>query len=80
MTADPAALWVVKPATRGEGRGIFVSQSADDIRLKTSRQSRWHHGPRVLVQRMMTNPHLIDGLKYDLRTYVLVTKCADRCR
>lgn len=56
-------LWIVKPSASSQGRGIFLLRNLDALPL---------HQPSV-VSRYISNPLLIQGLKFDLRIYVLVT-------
>jgi glutathione synthase/RimK-type ligase-like ATP-grasp enzyme len=56
-------LFIVKPTRQAWGRGIFLTSKVEDIPSKKS----W------VVQEYITNPFLIDGIKFDLRIYVLVT-------
>eukprot|EP00768_Dysnectes_brevis_P005550 gnl/Dysnectes_brevis/4054_a5310_505.p1 GENE.gnl/Dysnectes_brevis/4054_a5310_505~~gnl/Dysnectes_brevis/4054_a5310_505.p1 ORF type:complete len:880 (-),score=145.63 gnl/Dysnectes_brevis/4054_a5310_505:104-2743(-) len=60
--------WVVKPAGKSRGRGIFVSNQFYDI-VDTIRasQDRW------IVQRYIERPLLIHGYKFDIRQWVLVS-------
>jgi tubulin polyglutamylase TTLL4 len=67
--APTGTLWIVKPVASSCGRGIRVVSQLSEIREKKT----------CIVSRYIANPHLIDGRKYDLRVYVLVT-CYDPLR
>jgi len=47
----------VKPEAGCQGRGIYLIRSPDDI----------PYGEHCVVQKYQSKPHLIEGLKYDLR-------------
>ncbi|XP_076853003.1 tubulin polyglutamylase ttll6-like isoform X2 [Brachyhypopomus gauderio] len=57
--------YICKPEQGCQGRGIFLSKRSRDV---TS-------GQRMVCQLYICRPFLIDGLKFDLRIYVLVTSC-----
>ena len=54
-------LWLVKPKSSSEGKGIHIFES-----LKYEKGS-------YLITKYIENPHLINGKKYDFRIYVLIT-------
>jgi tubulin polyglutamylase TTLL5 len=56
-------LWIVKPVGKSRGRGIFVVNEVSEVPIADSH----------LVQKYLINPLLIDGYKFDMRIYVLVT-------
>ncbi|GBG34162.1 Tubulin polyglutamylase TTLL4 [Hondaea fermentalgiana] len=62
--------FILKPTDRGEGSGIVIFDKASEL-------PRWKRSfpdlDEVVVQTYLPNPYLIDGYKWDMRTYVLVT-------
>ena len=56
---------ICKPDFMSQGKGIFITHDIDSIPLlETS-----------VVQEYINSPYLIDGLKFDMRIYVLVMSC-----
>ncbi|OMJ90247.1 hypothetical protein SteCoe_7451 [Stentor coeruleus] len=58
-------IFIVKPEASSQGRGIFLIKRLDDINISE----------RYVVQEYLSDPYLIEGLKFDLRIYVLVAGC-----
>lgn len=58
-----AKTFIVKPSKGCQGAGIMLTRSLDDINPNE---------PNI-VQRYLHRPHLLDGYKYDLRLYVLLS-------
>lgn len=78
-------IFICKPQRGCQGRGIFLSRKPHKdvktsegnvlglLRLVTGKlRERW---TGYVVQQYLSHPLLIDGFKFDLRVYVLVTSC-----
>ena len=59
--------WIVKPCGQGEGHGIFIVNKYEEIDLRPQTPDGF------VVQPLLTDPFLVNGKKFDFRTYVLVT-------
>ncbi|XP_067009364.2 tubulin polyglutamylase ttll6 [Anabrus simplex] len=57
--------YICKPETGCQGRGIFLTRSLKDLKPFD----------RLICQVYLAKPFLIDGFKFDLRIYVLMTSC-----
>eukprot|EP00826_Nyctotherus_ovalis_P024154 TRINITY_DN1870_c0_g1_i6.p1 TRINITY_DN1870_c0_g1~~TRINITY_DN1870_c0_g1_i6.p1 ORF type:complete len:733 (-),score=155.94 TRINITY_DN1870_c0_g1_i6:130-2223(-) len=60
-----AKTYIVKPEALSQGKGIFLTRSCDTL----------DPNEHFVVQRYINKPYLIEGLKFDLRIYVLVYGC-----
>ena len=58
--------WIIKPAANSQGRGISVTDKVSEV-------LRRQQGSGMVVSHYISNPLLIDGLKFDLRIYIVVT-------
>lgn len=57
--------FILKPDSGSQGKGIFLTKNPKDIKP----------GEHMVCQQYVSKPFLIDGFKFDLRVYVLVTSC-----
>ncbi|XP_014378745.2 tubulin polyglutamylase TTLL13 [Alligator sinensis] len=57
--------YICKPDSGCQGRGIFITCSPKEIQ----------HGEHMICQQYIAKPFLVDGFKFDMRIYVLVTSC-----
>lgn len=56
-------IWIVKPANSSRGRGIYLVDDISEVNVDDV----------SVISKYITNPLLINGHKFDLRVYVLVT-------
>jgi len=60
---DRESSWIVKPPASSQGKGIFIVNSVNQVPLDQ----------QLIISKYIQNPLLINGLKFDIRIYVLVT-------
>jgi len=65
---NPGAFWIWKPVNSSCGRGIKVLRSTLDAGTEKSLCQK-----KGVVQRYVEAPLLLDGYKFDLRLYIVVT-------
>ncbi|XP_036889378.1 tubulin polyglutamylase TTLL6 [Sturnira hondurensis] len=57
--------YICKPDSGCQGRGIFITRTVREIKP----------GEDMICQLYISKPFIIDGFKFDLRIYVLMTSC-----
>ncbi|XP_043253348.1 tubulin polyglutamylase TTLL13-like [Colletes gigas] len=57
--------FIVKPDTGCQGRGIYLTRNLKDVKPTE----------RMICQVYVARPFLVDGYKFDLRIYALITSC-----
>ncbi|ETV95050.1 hypothetical protein H310_11348 [Aphanomyces invadans] len=65
LASSSKALWILKPPNQCCGRGIKIIPGGSDYTYEPAK--------RYVAQRYIMNPYLINGFKFDIRLYVLVT-------
>lgn len=60
---DEHNMWIIKPQQSSQGKGIFMIDDMSEVPLTEP----------LVISKYIENPLLINGLKFDLRLYVLVT-------
>ena len=75
-------IWIVKPPADSCGKGIRLVTEPEDVLDSRLVIVKWHDPSRasvempqqnLIVQKYISNPFLVNGLKFDLRLYVLLT-------
>ncbi|XP_008316914.1 putative tubulin polyglutamylase TTLL9 isoform X1 [Cynoglossus semilaevis] len=78
----PGSTWIMKPVAKSQGKGIFLFRKLKDImdwKKDGGRSEEQKDSTQVenyVAQRYIENPYLINGRKFDLRVYVLVSSYA----
>ena len=79
---NPGSTWIMKPIGKSQGKGIFLFRKLKDITdwkkssvyVAYNRDTDEREPPETyIVQKYIDNPFLINGKKFDIRIYVLVT-------
>lgn len=65
FTKNGKKTFIIKPAASCQGRGIYLTRTWENVSMDE----------QLVAQRYLEKPYLIDGLKFDLRLYVLLAGC-----
>lgn len=79
-------MWICKPSASNQGKGIFLLRNQEEVaalQIKTQsveddpiyRKMPFRAPQARVVQRYIQNPLLLDGKKFDVRSYLLIA-CA----
>ncbi|XP_034715490.1 tubulin polyglutamylase ttll6 isoform X2 [Etheostoma cragini] len=63
--AKKSKTYICKPDTGCQGKGIIITKSSREIQP----------GEHMICQVYISRPFIVDGYKFDMRIYVLVTSC-----
>jgi len=71
----PKGRWIVKTPSEANGLGIYMANTMEQIWPNLTRSLLSHPEDKeaLVVSRYVDHPYLVDGLKIDLRLYVLIT-------
>ena len=56
-------MWIIKPQNSSQGKGIYIIDDISEVPIDE----------QCIISRYVSNPFLINGLKFDLRLYVCIT-------
>ena len=73
MKAHKPPVLIVKPSKGSQGAGISICRSHEELQHVMQQNGRWAEG---VAQVYIDRPLLLEGYKFDLRLYVLVTSCS----
>ncbi|CAK1542119.1 unnamed protein product [Leptosia nina] len=57
--------FIIKPECGSQGRGIYLTKSLKEIKPTD----------KLICQVYLSKPYLVDGYKFDIRVYTLITSC-----
>lgn len=73
-------IWICKPTGTNQGKGIFLVRDLDEFRTtlaeydeKKKEKKAYKPTTNRIIQRYVANPLLLDGKKFDLRAYMLIS-------
>uniref|UniRef100_A0A8C9H0U2 Tubulin--tyrosine ligase-like protein 10 n=1 Tax=Piliocolobus tephrosceles TaxID=591936 RepID=A0A8C9H0U2_9PRIM len=80
---DETQIWICKPTASNQGKGIFLLRNREEVAALQAKtrsveddpihQKTPFRGPQArVVQRYIQNPLLLDGKKFDVRSYLLI--------
>ena len=75
----PSTTWIMKPAQKAQGKGIFLVSRLTQLKKWANNDKNQHPFGGIplrepyIISRYLDRPVLIGGKKFDLRFYVLVT-------
>ncbi|XP_045402538.1 inactive polyglycylase TTLL10 [Lemur catta] len=83
---DETQMWICKPTASNQGKGIFLLRSQEEVAALQAKTQSTEDDPSYrrmpfrapqarVVQRYIQNPLLLEGKKFDVRSY-LVIACA----
>ncbi|XP_073089087.1 inactive polyglycylase TTLL10 isoform X1 [Manis javanica] len=83
---DETQIWICKPTASNQGKGIFLLRNQEEVAALQAKIQSIDHDPIYrkmplrapqprVVQRYIQNPLLLDGKKFDVRSYLLIA-CA----
>jgi glutathione synthase/RimK-type ligase-like ATP-grasp enzyme len=69
VLASEDNIWIVKPAVSSQGKGIYLLSDLNDLPpMMVDNQPQ-----NFVIQKYLSQPLLINNLKFDIRIYVVVT-------
>ncbi|XP_061041175.1 inactive polyglycylase TTLL10 isoform X2 [Eubalaena glacialis] len=83
---DETQMWICKPTASNQGKGIFLLRNQEEVAALQAKTQGIEDDPTYrkmpfrapqarVVQRYIQNPLLLDGKKFDVRSYLLIA-CA----
>ncbi|XP_004607218.1 inactive polyglycylase TTLL10 [Sorex araneus] len=80
---DDSQMWICKPTASNQGKGIFLLRSQEEVAALQAKTQSAEEDPVFrktpirmpqarVVQRYIQNPLLLDGKKFDVRSYLLI--------